>query len=168
MCHQDIKEFLRALQGAVTSGDPTQQAIFIPLVLNLELDWAIISGKDTRVFFSSQASPHLRGPWPHCSKTVSWAVLLKGLFKLSDTLYCRRKHTAGVPRRADAAHLALPSSSAATTCCIGPNIHLRGAASQESGCNRNSFAAQFAADCSVPATRNTPVLCFELSLVSLL
>lgn len=38
MCHQDIKELLLALQGAVTSGDPAQQVVFSPLVLNLEFD----------------------------------------------------------------------------------------------------------------------------------
>lgn len=113
-------------------------------------------------------SPYLHGPCPHCPKTVSWAMLLKGLFKLSNTLYCRRNHAAGMPRRADAAHLDLPSSSAATTCCIGPNIHLRGVASEESGCNWNSFEARFVASCSVPAILNTPVICFQLSLVSLL
>lgn len=67
-------------------------------------------------------SPHLQGPCPHCTKTVSWDMLLKGLFKLSNTLYCRRNNSARMPRRADAAHLALLSSSAATTCCTGPAL----------------------------------------------
>lgn len=80
MCHQDIKEFLLALQGAVTSGDSTQQAIFIPLVLNLELDWAIISVKDARVFFSSEAPLTYVGHGPTAPRLYhelcSWKVYL--------------------------------------------------------------------------------------------
>lgn len=66
-----------------------------------------------------------------------------------------RNHADGMSRRADAAHLALPSSSVVTTCCIGPNVHLHGATSGEPGCNRNHFEAWFVADCSVPAICNT-------------
>ena len=36
MCHQDIEELLLALQDAVASGDPTQQAIFFPTCAKLK------------------------------------------------------------------------------------------------------------------------------------
>lgn len=36
MCHQDIKKLLLALQGTVTSGDPTKQAIFFPTYAKLK------------------------------------------------------------------------------------------------------------------------------------
>lgn len=80
MCHQDIKELLLALQDAVTSGDPAQQAIFSPLVLNFKLDWGIISLKDARVFFSSQAPLTYMGHVPTaprlCHEPCSWKVYL--------------------------------------------------------------------------------------------
>ena len=168
MCHQDIEELLLALQDAVASGDPTQQAIFFPTCAKLKTWLGYYFSERCKSLLFIPGSPHLHGPCPHCPKTMLRAVLLKGLLKLSNTHCCRRNHTAGMPRRADAAHLALLSSSAATTYCIGPNIHLRGAPSGESGCNWNSSEAQLVADCSVPAICNTAVICFQLSLVFLL
>lgn len=167
MCHEDITKLFLALWGAVASGDPTSKLFFSPLLaLNLKLDGGIIVMKDARVFFPLPLS------YVGCVPTATWlwhdcAMLLKGLFKLSNTLSCRRNPAAGMPRRADAAHLAPPSSSAVPTCCIGPNTHLHRAASGEPACNWNSSGAQLTADCSVPATHDRPAICFQLSLVSL-
>lgn len=157
-----------ALQGTLIQVVPHNKLFFSPLVLKLKLDWGIISVKDARVFFLTPGSLHLQGPCPHCPKPMSWAMLLKDLFKLTNTLYCKRNHSAGLPRKADAGHLALPSFSTATTCCISANRHLCEAAAGEWGCNWNTFEARFAVCCSSPAIHHTTVICFQLSLVSFL
>lgn len=115
--------------------------------------------ENARVFFLTPGSPHLQGLCPHCPKPVSWAMILKDLSKFSNILYCRRNHTAVLSRKADAGHLALPSFSRATTCCISLNRHL---------CEASVGWGWFVVYCSGPAICHTTVIFFQLSLVSFL
>lgn len=158
MCHQEIRDILLC---KALSFRWSHTSYFFPTCSKLKTCLGNYFSERCKSLLSHPRLPSLTvGLFPHYPKLVSWAMLLKDLFKLYNAIYCRRNHTAGLSRKADAGHLALPSFSTATTRCISPNRHLCEAALGAWG--------WFVVYCSGPAICHTTVIFFQLPLVSFL
>lgn len=155
MCHQEIQDIKDILLCKALSFRWSHTSYFFPTCSKLKT--CLQNYFSERCFFLKPRLPSLTRAMSLLPQACVVSCTPKRFFKLSNTIYCRRNHAAGLSRKAKAGHLALPSFSTATTHCISPNRHLCEAVSGE--------WVWLVVYCSGPAIGHTTVICFQLSLV---